>query len=325
MFDTSLTWPLLWQGLFWPLVRLVLLVSLGLTIATLIESLHWTHRVAVAARPLIRLGRLSPVTGASFSMAFFSGVSANTMLAEAYDQRQISRTELVLANLFNSLPRFFLHLPTVFFLTVSLIQGAAFIYAGLTFLAALLQTLLVVGLGRLLLATPVAGPGGPATEPATGAAPVGWREALNRTGGRLRQRLPRVLLFTVPVYILFFFLNRYGLFQRLHELMAEKVWFLGWLEPRSLSIVVLHVTTEFTAGLAAAGALLADRSLAVRDVVLALLVGNVLAAPVRAIRHSLPYYFGIFTPGLALELVGLSQLCRLLALLGVGWGYYVFG
>lgn len=105
----------LWSNLVWPLLRLLFLVSLGLVVANFIESLNWTHRLSSLARPLIRAGRLSSIAGASFTMAFFSGVSANSMLAEAFDQGKLFKRELVLANLFNSLPRFFLHLPTVFF------------------------------------------------------------------------------------------------------------------------------------------------------------------------------------------------------------------
>jgi hypothetical protein len=302
-----------------PLLRIIFLVSLGLVVANFIESLNWTHRLAMLARPLIRLGHLSAVSGASFSMAFFSGISANAMLAEAFDQGRLSKAELVLANLFNSLPRFFLHLPTVFFLTAPLIKGAALIYVGLTFAAALVQTLLVIILGRLLLS---AGHDEEGSIPVPQNKKVSWREALVKSGKRFRKRMPKLLQYTVPVYILFFLLNRYGFFSRVEELLAEKAAFLSWLHPKSLGIVVLHISAEFSAGLAAAGALLADESLGYREVVLALLAGNVLAAPVRAVRHQFPYYVGIFTPRLALELVGFSQLCRLVSLVLVGAVYY---
>ena len=142
---------MLWKGLGWPLLRLVFFVSLGLMIGNLIESLNWTHRVAMIASPLVRRAHLSDITGASFSMAFFSGVTANTMLSEAYEQGKISRQELIFANLFNSLPTYFLHLPTLFFITAPLIKGAAFIYVGLTLLAAFLRTVFVLLLSRILL------------------------------------------------------------------------------------------------------------------------------------------------------------------------------
>lgn len=310
----------LWAQLVLPLLRILLLVGLGLLLANFIEAMNWTRRLAFVARPLVRLGRLSNVSGASFSMAFFSGVSANTMLAEAFDQGRIEKKELVLANLFNSLPRFFLHLPTVFFLTVPLIKGAALVYVGLTFSAALLQTFLVVVGGRLLLQRAVIN-GEPLAEQTV--SKISWRTALEKSKKRFRQRIPKIALFVVPVYTLFFFLNHYGIFAHIEEYIGANIWFLSWLHPQSLGIVILHVTAEFSAGLAAAGVLLADDSLGYREVVLALMAGNILAAPVRAFRHQFPYYVGIFSPKLALELVGLSQLTRLISLVLVGCGYYM--
>jgi hypothetical protein len=115
--------PQLWQGLGWPLLRLIFFISFGLFIGNLIESLNWTHGVARLASPLVRRGNLSDIAGASFSMAFFSAVSANTMLSEAYDQHKIGKQELIFANLFNSLPTYFLHLPTLFFIAVPLIKS----------------------------------------------------------------------------------------------------------------------------------------------------------------------------------------------------------
>lgn len=308
----------LWPQIILPLARIAFFITLGLFVANFIESLNWTHRLAGLVRPLLSMGRLSSITGASFSIAFVSGVASNTMLAEAYDQGRMGRTELYLANLFNSLPRFFLHLPTVFFLTAPMIKGGAFLYVGLTFAAAILQTLLVVAIGRLLL--PVGD--GHAYRAAPGQASIGWREALVKSGKRLKKRIGKVLLFMVPVYILFFLFNRYGLFTRLEAYIAARAWFLSWLNPQSLGIVVLHVTTEFSAGLAAASVLLAENSLTTKDVVLALLVGNVLSTPIRAIRHQLPYYTGIYSPRLALQLVGASQVARTLCVIVVALFYY---
>ncbi len=308
----------LWPQIILPLARIAFYITLGLFVANFIESLNWTHRLAALVRPLLTMGRLSSVTGASFSIAFISGVSSNTMLAEAYDQGRMSKTELYLANLFNSLPRFFLHLPTVFFLTAPMIKGGAFLYVGLTLTAAILQTVLVVASGHLLL--PVGD--GAAYRAAPGQTRIGWRDALVKSGKRLKKRIGKVLLFMIPVYILFFLFNKYGLFTWLEEYIAAKAWFLSWLNPQSLGIVVLHVTTEFSAGLAAASVLLAENSLTTKDVVLALLVGNVLSTPIRAIRHQLPYYTGIYSPRLALQLVGASQVVRALCVIIVALFYY---
>lgn len=301
----------LWHGLGWPLCRLLFFVAIGILLGNFIEALNWTRQVARLARPLVRLGHLSQITGASFSMAFFSGIASNTMLAEAYDQKTLSRRELVLANLFNSLPRYFLHLPTVFFLTAPLIGAAAFHYVGITLAAALFQTMAVIFLGRLLLTGPAAA--FPAA-PDTTADEVTPAQALDKAWQRFRKRFHRVLCYTAPVYTLFYLLNRFGVFHDIQQFIAMHLSFLVWLKPQAMGIVVLHVTAEFTAGLAAAGVLLDQSSLSVRDVVLALMAGNVLSTPMRAVRHQFPYYAGIFRPRLAVALIVYSQGFRVVAI-----------
>jgi hypothetical protein len=303
-----------------PLLRLCAFIALGLFVATVIESLNWTDRLALVVRPLLRAGRLSSATGASFSLAFVSGVSANTLLSEAYEQGRLSRRELFLANLFNAVPRFFLHLPTVFFLTVPMIGLGAAYYVLLTLASSLLQTLLVVIGGRLLLST-AESTGNP---PPVQRRPIGFKAVVKKSLRRLKERIGKVLLFMVPVYLLFYLLNTHGFFALFETFLAEHVSFLSWLNPKSLGIIVFMVTTEFSAGLAAASALLAADSLTVQEVVLALLVGNILATPIRTVRHQLPYYSGIYSPRLALQLVVAGQAVRTLCVATVTCCWYLW-
>ncbi len=309
---------LLWHQLAWPLLRLLMFISIGLLVANFIEALNWTRKMAVVARPLTKFGHLSPITGASFSMAFFSGVAANTMLAEAYEKKKISKRELVLANLFNSLPTYFLHLPTTFFITAPLIKGAAFIYIGLTFGAAIVRTLAITLLSHFLLE-----PATEAMEEAKQAKTNNFKTAWQNTIKRFKRRIRKIIRFTVPIYILFFFLARAGMFGMLEDFMAAHLSFLSWLSPKAVSIIALQVAAEFTAGLAAAGALLQDGSMDYNQVVLALLVGNVLSSPVRAMRHQFPYYAGIFKPRLAMQLIIFSQSFRTLSIALVALFYYL--
>jgi hypothetical protein len=309
---------LLWHQLAWPLLRLLLFISIGLLVANFIEALNWTRKMAVVARPLTKFGHLSPITGASFSMAFFSGVAANTMLAEAYEKEKISKKELVLANLFNSLPTYFLHLPTTFFITAPLIKGAAVIYIGLTFGAAILRTLVITLLSRFLLP-----PVDRQMEPPQRAEQNSFKTAWRNTIKRFKRRIRKIIRFTVPIYILFFILARAGMFTLLEEFMAAHLSFLSWLSPKAMSIIALQVAAEFTAGLAAAGALLQDGSMDYSQVVLALLVGNVLSSPIRAMRHQFPYYAGIFRPRLAMQLIIFSQSFRTVSIALVALFYYL--
>ncbi len=313
---------MLWTGLFWPLLRLVFYVSIGLMVANIIETLNWTRHVAKAASPLIRVGRLSDTSGASFSLAFFSGVSANTMLAEAFDQGKMSKRELILANLFNSLPTYFLHLPTMFFITLPLIKGAAFVYVGLTFGASVLRTFSVLLLGKILL--PERDGESCVSCRLEDEGPVNFREALVKAFDRFKARIQRILIYTVPIYICFFFLNRSGMFRVVESFLENHVQMLSWLHPESLSIVVFHIAAEFTAGIAAAGALLDGGTLSEKEIVLALLVGNILSSPIRALRHQYPYYAGIFNPRLALELIMYNQFFRMMSIILMALAYAVY-
>ncbi len=313
------TMIMLWERLFWPLIRLICYISLGLLLANFIEALNWTKKLALLARPLVKVGNMSDIAGASFSMAVFSGVSANTLLAEAYDKQKISKKELVLANLFNSLPTYFVHLPTMFFITFPLIKGAAIIYVGLTLLAALLRTFSIVACSRFLLS-----PHDPSSTPSPKeSASINWRSAFEKSWLRFKKRIRKIMIFTVPIYIVIFIMHRIGYFRELEQIVASYLSFMPWLSPQAMGIIALQMATELTGGVAAAGALLQEGVMTHREVIIALLVGNVLSSPLRAIRHQFPYYAGIFKPAIALELIVCSQAFRILSLVLVGIAYYI--
>lgn len=307
-----------WTGLTWPLLKLLAAMAASLLMALFIESLNWTHGLARLAAPLIRVGHMSDAAGASFSISFFSGLAANTMLSEAYDQGKIDKRELVLANLFNSLPTYFLHLPTLFALTAPLLKSAAFAYIGLTLAAAFLRTAIILLISHFTLPAR-AQTTTSQTDQNKGA--IDWRGAMGKARKRFKRKMKRIVLFTVPIYAVIFFLNRWGVFDSLETLVASR---MTWFDPRLISIVVFHVAAESTAGMAAAGALLNTGSLGQREVILALLVGNVLASPMRTIRHQFPYYAGIFQPRLATELLVVSQVFRVGAVIVMGALYYWF-
>lgn len=320
--ELDLSWPVLWSGLVWPLIRLTFFISLGLLVGNLIESLHWTRYAAKLAEPLARRARLQDISAASFSMAFFSGITANTMLAEAHDKGQISDRELVLSNLFNALPTYFLHLPTIFFIAAPFIGRAAAVYVGLTAFAAVLRTTAIVFTGKFLLP--------PLPE---GCLPCRLDEmdekrdktsALKKTWQRFKKRLPKVLYLTCPIYTLFFVIKQLGLFAWLQDTMAGSISLFTFLPPEALGIVVFHMAAEFTAGLAAAGAMMSDTALTQTQVVLALMLGNVLSSPMRAFRHQFPYYAGIFRPRMAFKLILFNQVSRGVSIALVGVVFAIF-
>lgn len=316
----------LWQTLGWPLLRLLLGLACGLLVANLLEALRWTRRLARLAAPLARAAHMPPVAGAAFALAFASPASANALLAERRDARLLSGRELMLANLFNSLPAYLVHTPAIFLLTWPVLGGPAVVYVGLTLMAACLRTGFTVLLSRLLLPAPVeAGPAERDTAqlppPPGGAGPAA---AFGTAWRRFRRRLPRLVGFTVPVYILMYALQRLGAFAALEAWLAGHMDWLAFLRPQAVGVIVLHFAAELGAALGAAGSLLAAGGLTPRDVVLALLVGNILSTPVRAVRHQLPAYAGFFRPAEALRLVLANQALRAASMALMTWVYYAW-
>lgn len=314
--------PELWTGLVFPLLKLCVFISLGVFVGNLIEAMNWTRFMAMFATPLVRAGRLKDISGASFSMAFFSGVTANTMLAEAYEQKKLNRKELVLSNLFNSLPTYFLHLPTTFFIIAPLIKAASIPYLLLTVTSAILRTIVVIFIGRFIL---------PAKKDQCvqcelpPSEKLEWARVFSRVRSRFSKRFKKIMVFTVPIYSMFYVLQKIGFFSLAEKFMSDHVGFLTFLPPQAISIIALQLAAEFSAGLAAAGSLLDSGALGIKEVVLALIIGNILSSPMRAIRHQLPYYAGIFSPSLALRLIIYNQSLRAGSLVLVGLAYYLWG
>ena len=131
--------------------------------------------------------------------------------------------------------------------------------------------------------------------------------ALEKAARRFARRLPKLVLVTVPVYILMHVLQHLGQFSLLQAWLADHMAWLGFLKPEAMGVIALHLAAEFGAALGAAGFALQSGALAQRDIVLALMVGNILSTPVRALRHQLPAYSGFFRPSLALKLILVNQ------------------
>ena len=294
------------ERLLWPLVQLMLTIGVGLLAGQVIEAAGWTRRLAILTRPLFRFSRLGDRCGASFTAAFASGVAANAMLWDFYQGAKITRAQLYLTNFVNQFPVFFLHLPTTFF-TVIAMTGTAGVFVGLTFAAAVLRTTLLLVYGRLRLPPEPAGDK-PSSEQKSAPAAARPKGAWNSVRERLPGRLLRIGVPVVPIYTAVFVLNHLGLFRLTQDWLADVV--VGAFIPmEALSVVVLSFVAEFTSGFAAAGAFMTAGILNVKQTVLALLTGNVLAFPIRALRHQLPHYMGIYSPRMGAELCFWGSCC----------------
>lgn len=307
--------------LLWPLTRLMLFISIGLMAGQIIEATGWTNTLAVLARPLFRFSRLGNQCSAAFTAAFFSGVSANAMLLDFYKEGKISRHQLFVSNFMNQLPAFFLHLPTTFFIVIPLTGWAGALYFLLTFMAVMLRTIGLAFYGRFRLSKDPVFLDERKSKNAAHSSQKNhsiWQGVRQKFPGRIK----KIAVYVVPVYILIFILNDMGLFKITRQWLADTV-VTAFIPIEALSVVILSFTAEFTSGFAAAGALLEAGILTVKQTTIALLIGNVIAFPIRALRHQLPRYIGIFSPKMGVQLLALGQSLRITSIILVGILYYL--
>lgn len=305
-------------GLVIPLVRLLIYLGIGLFAGQAMESLGWAHKLALPARPIMRRFGLKDESSTAFVTAFASNLAANTLLAGYHKEGRITKREMTLTYLVNTgLPVFLVHLPTTFFIIAPLVKTAGLIYLGICLTAAGLKSLLVLVYCRITLGN----------NPSRPAEPPEDREATSTTPSRsrgfvtiFRKRFTRIVLYTIPIYIIVFLLNHLGFFEYLRTGLAHALS-LSFFPVESASVVIVTLAAEFTSGAAAAGALLDGGVLSVKQTVLALIIGTIAATPIRALRHQLPSQAGIFSPSLALKQLCLSQLLRIGTIIVVALPY----
>lgn len=338
-FDTlSLTTGLRKLGI--PLLRLMGFITIGLLAGQIIEAMGWTREVAVLARPLFRFSKMGNHCSAAFTMAFISGAAANAMLLEFYEEQKISKLQLFLANYINQFPAFFLHLPTTVFIVLPLTGIAGGFYFLITFLATLFRTLCFLTFGHFYLNEQKGGTTlkhgysheqAEATgQSAATLSKIGMNNrkkpdkiALLKTiQHRLPARIANIFTWVLPIYTLVYILNVNGFFNYLNQALSTHVT-ISLMPVESLSIIILSFAAEFTSGFAAAGALMNAGVLSVKQTVIALLLGNVLAFPIRALRHQLPRYMGIFSPKIGLQLLLSGQFFRVASIIIIGTLYYL--
>lgn len=309
------------KRLFFPLLRLLFFIGIGLVIGQVIEATGWTRYLAAVAMPAFRYGHLGRQCSAVFTTAFFSGVAANAMLMEFYKEGAISRKQLFLSNLLNQFPAYFLHLPTTFFIVIPLTGRAGALYFLLTFAAAFLRTILLLVYGHFKLEKP-----SDSAPPSDGNKARGLHKKTAGIWEGIRRRLPgrltTIALYVIPIYIAVFMLNAMGFFETIQAGLA-RFTSVTFIPLESLSLVIISFAAEFTSGFAAAGALMQAGVLTTKQTVLALLIGNIIAFPIRALRHQLPHYMGIYEPKTGLQLLLLGQGARVVSLIFIGFVYFV--
>jgi hypothetical protein len=289
------------------LLAVVPLFVLGVVLAQLFVELHWLDKLSWLARPLTRFGHLHPECAGAFVVAVISPTAGHSMLARYLAEKRISRSELIIAAILNALPGYIAQGRSVLPVTFPLIGVFGLLFYGLVLLTDLVKSLLLLAVGCVIL--PKREFHDIDTQAASRMQHPGLRQAFRNALRSAGNAIPKVLLTMISITFGVFVLINLGIFEyAVKHLGVVARYFPIRLE--SLPIVATRLVSPVGA-YTMAGGLLAKGVLEGKDIVMALLVGTLLAT-IPNVRYLVPYYFGIFGPAIGMQLVLVSTLLRIL-------------
>ncbi|MDK2847093.1 MAG: hypothetical protein PWP34_446 [Desulfuromonadales bacterium] len=287
---------------FWPrktvlLVELALFITVGILIGQVLEVAGWIGVLSVLAWPLIRLGRLPRAAAPAFIMAFQSGAVANSMLVSYRDEGTLNNRHLYTSVLVVSCISLFAHLPT-FIVPLGFAFGWAATGAlfGVRLAAIALEIVLVLMVSswlgrrwredRSLFDQPLRYLGEDGRHPVR--IPFFSVDFWRRVWKRSRRTIRRLLLYVLPTFVVMALLEQFKVFQSL------AAWLPGLFKPaflpsQAVAIIPAQAVNMYNGAIAAANFVDAG-SLTIKQAVTVILLGSVITAPLRTLRHALPTY-----------------------------------
>ncbi len=326
---------------FWPrkgflLMELSVFIAIGVLLAQVLEVSGVVGYLAIIAWPLTKLGKLDKVTGPAFLMAFQSGAIANSMLVSSRAQGSIDHRQLYTSVFVVSCLSLFAHLPT-YILPIGSVLGpratAALFSVRLVAISAEIFLILIVSrfiiqpwLRRRVSA------GGPAvTTEQLAAAEESRRKAearLTRRAGfwptvwkRSRRTMARLIMYLVPSYVLMATLEYNGCFSWLTKTVPGLFGY-SFLPAESAAIIPAQALSLYS-GAAAAANFVDSGAITVEQAVMIILVGSMVTAPVRTLKHALPTYLAVLGPRAGLVMAVSAQVLRVAFLAACTGGLWI--
>ncbi|WP_235606810.1 nucleoside recognition protein [Syntrophotalea acetylenivorans] len=316
---------------FWPrktvlLIELAFMITIGILIGQVLEVAGWIGVLSVLAWPLIRLGRLPKAAGPAFIMAFQSGAVANSMLVTYRDEGTLNNRHLYTSVLVVSCLSLFAHLPTFIvplgFAFGWMATGALF---GVRFAAIALEIILVLIVSSWLSRrwsenrTDFNVPAQTAVIEGvrSGRPAFASREFWRKVWKRSQRTLRRLLLYVVPTFVVMALLEQFQAFDFL------AAWLPGlfkpsFLPPQSVAIIPAQAVNMYNGAIAAANFIDAG-NLTTKQAVTTILLGSVITAPIRTLRHALPTYLATLGARPGTVMAFSAQALRVLFVLLCTW------
>lgn len=277
---------------------------LSIFIMSMLTYSGYINKISWIARPLMKFGHLHESLGITFITAFGSPSAASAMLRSLHENGLISRKEVIIAVLSNAFPVMIMEARTMLPVMLSFLGKTGLIIFGIIITTRFIQTLAALFIGRLLFSTSDRNFDNLPFEKERFTGLLLIKKSLNETLSLIK----RIIKITIPVTILIYTLIEAGVF----NYIALKIQFLSLMFKipiEGLSIVAAYFG-NYMAAYTVAGNLLSKGILTPQEIIITILTAKVLASIFFAVRHSTPYYIGIFGSGLGLRITVLNTLFR---------------
>ena len=277
---------------------------LSIFIMSLLTFSGYIYKISWIARPLMKFGHLHESLGIAFMTAFGSPSAASAMLRSLHENGLITRNEVIIAVLSNAFPVMIMESRTMLPVMTSFLGSTGLVIFGILITARFVQTVLVLAIGRFMFTVSdnKIDKSLMMKERLTGILLI--KKCLSETYSLMK----RIIKVTIPVTIFTYTLIEAGLF----DYIAVKIQFMAlWFKipVEGLGIVAAYFG-NYTAAYTVAGNLLSHGTLTPKSIIITILTAKVLASIFFAVRHSTPYYIGIFGSGLGVRITVLNTLFR---------------
>lgn len=273
----------------------------GIILMELLIELGWVQRLGFVTAPFMHFGHLREEIGVSFIVSFGSPTAGNSMVAELNKKGLIDNKETLIASLVTSFPSTFIFVRDLTPILVVLLGVTGLIYLGIVVGIGLIRTAISLVLGRFLL------PPKKIEIIERGIKTKKFRIALKNAILSSQAPLRRIIPTMIIAAILVFQLIDIGFFDMLSAYLKD-LPVLKSLPPEALPIIAAWFASNIGA-YTIAGKLLTDGIITSKEVVIILLMGRVLSSIVR-LRLTIPYYTGIFSPKLGMQIMLLASLMQ---------------
>jgi hypothetical protein len=298
-----------WARAYKGLLRILLFIFAGVFSGNLLEYTGVIGRLSFLGKFLIRLSGLPADCLQPVLLSFVSVAGANAALKNLMDRKKITEIQLIFTTIINNFVRTTIQLNRVAIGIIALLGWVGVAFIAIRFFVSFIYVFFASLLSKRYSSKSVKVR---QFEEET-AYPLVQREgipsAILNSLLKTRNVLSGIVIFLIPIYWGVYYLNVSGIFKRLNQSLPES---LGALFPSdSLPIIASQFNHVLSASSIAATMVGAGEISGIMALV-SLLIGSILVAPVRILKHSLPGYLGIYSPLLGTKILLLNTTVKAL-------------